>query len=49
MGSVAAKMREQAIDEQDNFLGSLKSQLILSGCLFLLAQIILLGAFWFLK
>ena len=49
MGSVAVKMREQAIDEQDNFLGSLKSQLILSGCLFLLAQIILLGAFWFLK
>ena len=49
MGSVAAKMRNQAIEEQDNFLGSLKSQLILSGCLFLLAQIILLGAFWFLK
>ena len=49
MGSVAVKMREQAIDEQDNFLGSLKRLLMISGCLFLLAQIILLGAFWFLK
>ena len=49
MGSVAVKMREQAIDEQDDFLGSLKRLLMISGCLFLLAQIILLGAFWFLK
>ena len=49
MGSVAVKMRKQAIEEQDSFLGSLKNQLILSGCLFLLAQIILLGAFLFLK
>ena len=49
MGSVAAKMRNQAVAEQDNFLGSLKKQLIISGCLFLLAQIILLGTFWFLK
>ena len=49
MGSVAVKMREQAIDVQDNFLGSLERLLMISGCLFLLAQIILLGAFWFLK
>ena len=49
MGSVATKMRNQAIEEQDDFLGSLKRLLMISGCLFLLAQIILLGAFWFLK
>ena len=49
MGSVAAKMRNQTIAQQDDFLDSLKRLLILSGCLFLLAQIILLGAFWFLK
>lgn len=49
MGSVAVKMREQAIDEQDNFLGSLKRLLMISGCLFLLAQLVLLGAFLLLK
>lgn len=49
MGSVAAKMRNQAIAQQDDFLDSLKRLLILSGCLFLLAQIILLGVFLFLK
>ena len=49
MGSVADKMRKQAIDEQDDFLGSLKRLLMLSGCLFLLAQLVLLGAFLLLK
>lgn len=49
MGSVATKMRKQAIDEQDDFLSSLKRLLMLSGCLFLLAQLVLLGAFLLLK
>lgn len=49
MGSVATKMRNQAIEEQDDFLGSLKRLLMISGCLFLLAQLVLLGAFLLLK
>ena len=49
MGSVATKMRKQAAAEQDDFLGSLKWLLMLSGCLFLLAQLVLLGAFLLLK
>ena len=49
MGSVATKMRNQAIEEQDDFLGSLKRLLMISGCLFLLAQIVLVGAVLFLK
>jgi hypothetical protein len=49
MGSVATKMRNQAIEEQDDFFGSLKRLLMISGCLFLLAQLVLLGAFLLLK